>query len=516
MTPTSNRRQFLTTVSVTVAGSFGVPRLLQAQVPTPAAGEIGTYLNPILPGDYPDPSIVRVGSTYYMTHSANTYCPAFLIWKSSNLVDWEPLGCALTDYDGDLWAPDLIYYQNKFYLYYITNGGGNRVMVADDPAGPWTSPIDLKVPHIDPGHIATPEGKRYLHLSGGHVVELAADGCSAVGPVTQVFEPWPIPPEWSIECVCLESPKLFYRDGWYHMIVAQGGTAGPATSHMAIHARSKTPLGPWEYSPHNPIVHTESREERWWSRGHATALDAPDGSWWLIYHAYEKDYYTLGRPTLLEPLEWTKDGWFRVPAGTDPAKPIKRPPGKPNPVTLVHSDDFPGTALNPLWRFWKESGKGFHQVADNTLHLTARGKSPADGRILTRITGDKAYRIEVDVAVDEGAEGGLLLYYSPSCYIGLSLSARGVELHTREKRSAAGDGAKLVSNRGTLRIINRHHDVSLAFRPDDGEWISLATTYETSGYHHNVFGGFLDLRPALTACGQGEVRFSRLVYQNLA
>lgn len=509
-----NRREFISSVAV-AAGAISIPRQLIAQGAASDNRGHSTFLNPILRGDYPDPTVVRVGDIYYMTHSANTYCPAFLIWKSPNLVDWEPVGCALKDYDGDLWAPDLTFYNGRFYLYYITTGG-NRVLVADKIEGPWSKPIDLKVPHIDPGHIATPDGKRYLHLSGGHVVELAADGLSTVGSVQKVFDAWPIPEDWQIECVCLESPKLFYRDGWYHMIVAQGGTAGPATSHMAIHSRSRTPVGPWEYSPFNPIIHTGSREEKWWSRGHATALEATDGSWWLVYHAYEKAYYTLGRHTILEPLEWTGNGWLRVSPGSDPAKPLKRPPGGIRSVQLTHSDNFPGTTLNPLWRFWKESGQGVHAVSDHTLHLKARGSSPADGRILTRITGDKAYRIEVDVAVDDGAEGGLMLYYNSECYIGLTLNSRGVEFHGRGHRSGAGAGSRFTGGRGTLRIINRHHDVNLAFRPAGGDWIALGTTYETSGYHHNVFGGFLDLRPALTASGQGEARFRALRYFTLS
>ena len=99
-------------------------------------------------------------------------------------------------------------------------------------------------------------------------------------------------------------------------------------------------------------------------------MEAADGSWWLVYHAYDKDYYTLGRSTLLEPLERTADDWFHVPAGSDPAGLLKRPPGKPQPVRLEHSDDFAAVELNPLWRFWKESGKGNFKVGGHVLHLS--------------------------------------------------------------------------------------------------------------------------------------------------
>jgi beta-xylosidase len=86
-------------------------------------------------------------------------------------------------------------------------------------------------------------------------------------------------------------------------------------------------------------------------------------------------------------------------------------------------------------------------------------------------------------------------------------------MYRRGQRFGAGAGSRFTGRRGTLRLTNRHHDVNLAFRPEGGAWLRLDTTYETSGYHHNVFGGFLDLRMALVAFGQGEARFRNLTYQ---
>ena len=96
------------------------------------------------------------------------------------------------------------------------------------------------------------------------------------------------------------------------MTSAQGGTAGPATSHMIVSARARSLEGPWENSRYNPIVRTKHRSETWWSKGHGTLVDTPEGDWFIVYHAYEKDYYTLGRQTLIESIEWTADGWFTV------------------------------------------------------------------------------------------------------------------------------------------------------------------------------------------------------------
>ena len=112
--------------------------------------------------------------------------------------------------------------------------------------------------------------------------------------------------------MCLESPKLNEHNGYYYLTSAQGGTAGPATSHMVVSARSKSVTGPWENSPYNPIVHTYSATDSWWSKGHGTLIDDVNGNWWIVYHAYANGYHTLGRSTLIEPIEWTEDGWYRT------------------------------------------------------------------------------------------------------------------------------------------------------------------------------------------------------------
>jgi xylan 1,4-beta-xylosidase len=108
-------------------------------------------IHTILAGDYPDPSIVRVGQDYYMTHSSFHYTPGLLVWHSRNLLDWEPIGHAVTEHvGGSIMAPDILYYDGLFYIYFPA-GRTNWVVTAEHPAGPWSKPIDLQVGYIDPG-----------------------------------------------------------------------------------------------------------------------------------------------------------------------------------------------------------------------------------------------------------------------------------------------------------------------------------------------------------------------------
>jgi beta-xylosidase len=97
----------------------------------------------------PDPSVLRVGDDYYMVHSSFNYAPGLLIWHSTDLVNWQPLAYALPQYDGDVWAPELIRHDGTFYIYYKTSGG-NHVVTSTRIEGPWSEPGNLMLGYIDP------------------------------------------------------------------------------------------------------------------------------------------------------------------------------------------------------------------------------------------------------------------------------------------------------------------------------------------------------------------------------
>lgn len=459
-----------------------------------------TFPVAILRGDYPDPSIVRVGQDYYMTHSSFMYGPGLLVWHSRNLTDWVPLSHAIQTYIGDIWAPDLVYVNGRFYIYFPANGT-NYVVYADKPEGPWSDPIDLRIDGIDPGHLLGEDGRRYLFINYGRVVMLAADGLSVTGDIVTVYDGWAIPEEWATEGMALESPKPLFRNGYYYMVSAQGGTAGPATSHMAIVARSKSPLGPWENSPYNPLVHTWSKEERWWSKGHGTLFETPDGKWFIVYHAYEKDYYTLGRQTLLEPIDWSEDGWpVQMPTADELL-------GEGEPLDL--SDDFQGDALGWQWRFYKELDAERYRVGDGVLKLRGKGESPSDSCPLLCIPPDHAYEAEVQIQIDPYVEAGLLLFYNERCYAGIGFTEKHI---FRLRRGLKGFYVEGKGCRLHLRIRNEHHTVSMFYSTDGEEWIRFPAAIEVSSYHHNAFGDFVSLRLGLYAAGNGVAEFSRFQY----
>lgn len=237
----------------------------------------GTFLNPIMPGDHPDPTILKDGDDYYMTFSSFDTYPGLTLWHSRDLVNWQPLSAALTTPIGSVWAPELVLHRSRYYLYIPARTKEYRsiyVIHADDIRGPWSEPIDLGLhEHIDPGHAVGKDGRRYLFLSKGDLVPLTDDGLATAGPVEHVYDPWRYPDDWVVECACPEGPKVVRRGEWFYLVTAVGGTAGPPTGHMVIAARSRSIRGPWEHAPNNPQVRTRSATEKWWSRGHATLVE---------------------------------------------------------------------------------------------------------------------------------------------------------------------------------------------------------------------------------------------------
>jgi xylan 1,4-beta-xylosidase len=467
------------------------------------------YHNPILGGDHPDASPIRVGDDFYLTHSSFNYAPGLLIWHSRDLINWQPVAAALHRFYGSVWAPYLCEYQGRFYIYFPANGS-LQVVHANHPTGPWSEPVSLNINSIDPAHIAE-NGRRFLYMAGGEVAELTADGVSVKAPPRKVFDAWPVPASTRMECTCLEGPKLLEHNGYFYLNVAEGGTGGPGTSHSVVSARSRHADGPWEYSPYNPVVHTPSRDDRWLSLGHGRLVDTPDGRWYLTVHSYESGYRALGRQLLLLPVEWTPDGWWRIPQGITAESAIPMPiPGTRQQPFADPSDDFTNPELGLQWGFWQAWEPARFSTGNGALILQARGKSLADSSPLTTPVGGHSYTVEAELEVSPGCEAGLTLFYDPDHYTGILLAPEGIGV--RIANGYIPSRYHPGTTRATLRIVNDRQELDFYYRLPGQSWQRTQESAEISGMHHNVLGGFLDVRPAVYACGAGQATFRNFRY----
>jgi len=480
----------------------------------------GTYVNPIVPGDHPDPTVLKDGDDYYMTFSSFFSYPGVVIWHSKDLVNWAPLGPALTRPLGSVWAMDLVKHQGRYYIYIPANVDDRQgifVIHADDIRGPWSDPIDLHIDGcIDPGHAVGEDGKRYLFFNGVRRIRLTDDGLGTDGALEHVYDPWRYPDDWVVEMVAAEGPKIFRRGEWFYLMSAVGGTSGPPTSHMVIVARSRSIHGPWLDCPHNPIVHTKNADEPWWSRGHATAVIGPGGDWWLVYHGYENGFRTLGRQTLLEPMAWTPDGW-PVAIGGTLARPLRKPdPKSRGTAGFALSDDFSTNRFGTQWSFFNPGPNELARARyePGTLKVAARGTGPSDCSPLTMLIGDRSYEAEITFDLDTQAVAGLTLFYSDRAFCGLGFSGSQMLtwIYGQEQTWMRQDFAATSVR---VKVTNRDNIVTFHYARDHGEWIKHPWQMEVSGIHHNVFGGFLSLKIGLCSVGPGRVGLRDFKYRGL-
>lgn len=307
----------------------------------------GQFHNPILAGYYPDPAVERVGDKYYMVNSTFAHWPGIPIHESTDLVHWTLIGHALNDpskvtFDGQgisrgVFAPSIHHHAGTFYVVNTLIGaGGNFIVTAKNPRGPWSDPVWLKnVSGIDPSLFFDNDGKAYLVHNGPPDGKPAYDGHCALwihefdpakleaGPGKVLVDRGANPaknPIW------IEGPHLYRIKDWYYLMAAEGGTE---RNHSEVIFRAKSPWGPFVAWEGNPILTQrdlpEDRANPVTNSGHADLVQMQDGTWWAVFLAsrpYEGHRYNTGRETFLLPVNW-KNGW-----------PVILEKGKPVPLTL--------------------------------------------------------------------------------------------------------------------------------------------------------------------------------------
>jgi beta-glucosidase len=295
----------------------------------------GHYRNPILSGFYPDPSITRVGDRFYLVHSTFAYFPGIPVFESRDLVHWRQIGSVIDrpsqldlsklGVSRGVFAPSIEYRDGLFYVFNThVDGGGNYVVTAKNPAGPWSDPTWLPELEggIDPSMFVDDDGRAYVLNNGppegtprysGHraiwIQEFDRAAVKLQGPRKVLIDGGVDP---SKKPIWIEGPHIYKRAGWYYLSCAEGGT-GPQHSQVVLRARS--PLGPFEAYAGNPILTQRDlppdRQQPVTNAGHADLVEAPDGSWWATFLAtrtYEGVHYNTGRETFLLPVTW-RDGW---------------------------------------------------------------------------------------------------------------------------------------------------------------------------------------------------------------
>jgi len=297
-----------------------------------------TFHNPIIPGFFSDPSVCRVGEDYYLVNSTFEYFPGVPVFHSKDLVNWELIGYCIDRPNQlpaglNIFATTIRYHEGNFYMITTNIGaGGNFIVTATNPAGPWSDPIWIEARGIDPDLFFDDDGKTYVISSPFELYEIDLKSGKALSEIRKVWN--------GAGGRYAEGPHIYKKDGFYFLMAAEGGTE---EAHTETIARSKDIWGPYNINPTNPIlshVNAAGQGNPIQGVGHADIVNAQDGSWWIVFHGYrtvaDGAHHILGRETCLAPVTWPKNGWPVVNGNgtatvdmTCPTLPLKPFPAKP-------------------------------------------------------------------------------------------------------------------------------------------------------------------------------------------
>jgi alpha-N-arabinofuranosidase len=503
----------------------------------------GEYRNPILKGFYPDPSITRAGEDYYLVTSTFSWFPGIPVFHSRDLVNWTQIGNAIDRPDqldfGKLglsrgvFAPAIEHRNGTFYiLNTCVDCGGNFVITATDPAGPWSDPVWLPELEggIDPSLFFDEDGKAWILNNGppqgtplyeGHraiwIQEYDPAAKKTVGPRTLLVNGGV---DLSTRPIWIEGPHITRKDGWYYLTAAEGGTA---EGHSQVVLRSKNVTGP--YVPHaaNPILTQRDlprgRPMPITSAGHADMVQTPSGEWWASFLAvrpYEGDFYNTGRETFLMPVTW-ENGWPRITRPGQaipythrrPNLPVQAAPKVPTSGAFSVRDEFDAAALPPYWMTMRNPRSRWWSLGDGRLTLQARGVGIGDfgnpsfwGRRQQHMNASASTVVRFAPARD-GDEAGLVTLQNDEYWYFLAVTLEDgrpvVELERRAGPTDPAAGVRIASASldvapGApvyLRADARGGSYDFYYATREGDWRPLRRGEDGKILSTKTAGGFV-------------------------
>jgi alpha-N-arabinofuranosidase len=339
------------------------------------------FENPVLPGFYPDPSVCRVGRDFYVVTSSFEYFPGVPIFHSRDLVHFRQLGHCLdrpsqlplasAAASGGVWAPTLRHHDGVFYLTTTNQSGvGNFIVTATAPEGPWSEPIPVAQPGIDPSLFFDVDGSvLYTTSSGGALqsrIDLTTGKLLSEPKVVWTGTGGQYP----------EGPHLYLRDGWYYLLLSEGGTE---YGHMITMARARSPWGPFEPSSRNPLLTHRSHRSPIQAVGHADLVDTPGGDWLAVFlgvrpNGYPPCYH-LGRETFLCPLTWADDGFPVIGQSGRVALEMETPLELESAPAAKPRDDFDSPKLALVWNYLRNPKPELTSLDERPSYLRLRGSA---------------------------------------------------------------------------------------------------------------------------------------------
>jgi xylan 1,4-beta-xylosidase len=502
----------------------------------------GQYANPILKGFYPDPSVTRMGEDYYLVNSTFSYFPGLPVFHSKDLVHWTQIANAI-DRPGQLsfkglrlsrgvFAPAITEHGGVLYiLNTCVDCGGNFLITATDPKGPWSDPVWLpQIDGIDTSLFFDDDGRGWIVNNGppdhaplyqGHraiwIQEYDPKARKMVGP-RRVLVDGGVDP--STKPIWIEGPHITKVEGRYILTAAEGGTA---EGHSQVALRSDRVTGPYLPFERNPILTQrglpKDRPLPITSAGHADLVQTQNGEWWATFLAvrpYGDDLYNTGRETFLLPVTW-KDGWpVILPAGqtipyvhVKPNLPQQAAPALPTSGAFQVRDEFDGAELPLNWMTLRVPAERWWSLKGGRLVLKARDQK-LGGLVQPSFWGRRQQHLNASastairyVPTRPGDKAGMAVIQNDDFYYFLGLALEDGKTVVRLERRAGPqdpvDGVVLASapialKPGApvyLKIDARGGAYDFSYGQTEGQWTTLKAGTDGTILSTKTAGGFV-------------------------
>lgn len=409
----------------------------------------------ITPGFYPDPSICRRGSDYFMVNSTFSYYPGIPLFHSRDLVKWQQVGHVLNrpsqlkldnlGLSSGIYAPAISYNIKNQTFYVITTvvgGIGNFIVMSKDPLkGDWSEPVHLpEVKGIDPSLFFDDDGRSYIVYSGVPIesrwygqrciwmFEFDVENNRIKGEQRLMVDGGVDPskqPKW------LEGPHIYKKQGQYYLIAAEGGTH---EGHSQVAFRSDAILGPYKPCTINPILTQAglpiNRANKIINVGHADLIETPSGDWYSVFlgcRPYAGKMFNTGRETFFLPVTWKDNTPVILDNGKVIPTVIKKPEKRKKVAqgqtgNFIWRDDFQGKELGMEWLMLRTPSNSWYKLKDGKLELIPMSttvqelKNPAFLARRQQHTNFSASTVMEFTPSVEGEAAGMLLFQNEKNY----------------------------------------------------------------------------------------------------
>jgi xylan 1,4-beta-xylosidase len=483
------------------------------------------FANPVLPGDYPDPSVIRVGNEYWATATTSEWAPLFPILKSCDLVHWEHVGNVFEKRPawsvGNYWAPEIAEHQGTYFIYYVGRKKGGplslAVATALHPTGPWTDHgplIGQEAGSIDAVPVGDENGNRYLiWKEDGNsrnrptplwIQKLSSDGTKLVGEMKEIMRNDAI---W--ERNLIEGPFVVRRKGWYYLFYSGNGCCGRGCNYALGVARAKDLFGPWEKHQQNPIL---AGNTEWVCPGHGSIVTDAAGRDYLLYHAYHaKTFVYVGRQGLLDEIIWQENGWPAINGGKGPSTSVIAPASGETrqSLALKFTDQFSDPKLRPEWQ-WPQNNHPDARIDNGFLVLRPMGTNANDvvASVLAVKTTTENYTATTALeakGLKPESKAGLSAYGDRDNALGVFSDGTSVTLWRRQRNKT--ETVTTVSSPKTEKLFFRMvakdgHRFRFSMSGDGKEWRTIGKDVDVEGQHLPPWDR--GIRVALTSGGSAE------------